>query len=48
MFFTLKEADRFINTTREILSSISFLNFIEDKLNDDRIVGEWENIFVSY
>lgn len=38
-----KEADHFINTTREILSSISFLNFIEDKLDEDRIVGEWEN-----
>lgn len=41
-----KEAGHFINTAKEIFSSKSFLNFLEDRLDEDRIVGEWENIAV--
>lgn len=43
---SIKEANYFINTAKEIFSSKFFLNFLEDKLDEDRIVGEWENIAV--
>lgn len=42
-----KEADHFINTAKKIFSSISFLNFLENKLDEDRVAGEWENILSS-
>ena len=42
------EADHFISIVKEIFPSISFLKYLENKLDEDRTVGEWENILVSH
>ncbi len=45
---SITEASHFVNISKKIFSSKSFLNYLENKLDDDRDAGEWENIFVSY
>ena len=43
-----KEAEHFMDTTKNIFSSASFLNFLESKLDEDRTIGEWENMLASH
>ena len=43
-----KEAGHFINTAKGIFSSIFFLNLLENKLDEDRTAGEWENELKSH
>jgi len=45
---SVSEASRLLNISKKILKSKSFLNYLENKLDDDRDASEWENIFVSY
>ena len=40
---TKQEANRLSEITRELLSSPSFLGYLENKLDEDRQAGEWEN-----
>ena len=35
---------KFFQITTELLSTSTFLNYLEEKLDEDRIEGEWENI----
>jgi hypothetical protein len=41
---TKEEARYFSNTAIQFLSDISFLDYIEKQLDEDRMLGEWENI----
>jgi len=41
---TKKEAKRFFNITKEILSDSSYLDYLERQLDTDRELGEWANI----
>jgi len=40
---TKDEIDDFIDTAREFLSDSYFLNYLERRLDEDRMEGEWEN-----
>jgi hypothetical protein len=39
-----KGARKFAKIAKELLSDKSFRNYIEEKLDEDRKCGEWENI----
>lgn len=41
---TKGEARYFSDTAIQFLSDASFLDYIERKLDEDRMVGEWENV----
>ena len=40
---TLEEGDLFANLSLRFLSHKRFRHYIEDKLKEDRTLGEWEN-----
>ncbi|HEX9896309.1 MAG TPA: hypothetical protein VGA85_01435 [Dehalococcoidales bacterium] len=40
---TVKEADKFTEIIRQDLSSPSFTDYLESKLDEDRECGEWAN-----
>jgi hypothetical protein len=39
-----EEAQYFSDTATQFLSDIAFLDYIERKLDEDRMLGEWENV----
>ena len=41
---TKEAGEKFSQITTELLSTSTFLNYLEEKLDEDRIEGEWENI----
>ena len=41
---TESEAQNYVTITQEFLSDTSFLNYLEDQLDEDRKLGEWESI----
>ena len=43
--FSKKEAEVFFDVAVESLSNTSFRKYIEDKLDEDRECGEWENSY---
>jgi hypothetical protein len=38
------EANRLFSIGRKILRDRIFLNYLEDKLDEDRLEGEWDNV----
>ena len=42
---TYSEAQSLEAITRELLNSASFLDYLEIQLNEDRVLGEWENVY---
>ncbi len=41
---TKEEAQYLTNIAKQFLSDKSYLNYIEGKLDEDRMLGEWENV----
>ncbi len=41
---TKEEARYFANVARKFLSDTSFSNYLEKQLDEDRMLGEWENV----
>ena len=41
---TKKEMKKFNRIAKSLVTSDSFLKYLEDKLGDDRSKGEWENV----
>lgn len=41
---TKSEAQNYVAIAKEFLSDTSFLTYLEDQLDEDRRLGEWENI----
>lgn len=42
---TKNEVNKFVKIAQQFLLDSSFLNYLESRLDDDRKLGEWENIF---
>ena len=40
-----READRLFSISRSLLRNNNYLNFLEGKLDEDRLESEWENAY---
>ena len=40
---TKKDARRFARAAKQLLANSCFLNYLEKRLDEDRLCGEWEN-----
>jgi len=40
---TRKEARRYVDTATQFLLDSAFLDYLEKRLDEDRMLGEWEN-----
>jgi hypothetical protein len=40
-----REVRCFVDTATQFLSDAAFLDYLEKQLDEDRMLGEWENVF---